>query len=122
MVYLAGSLVCHQQPERSFHRDGAQLPVCARCLGLYVGAGLGVLGWLLLAGAGAAAQPSASPLLRANVLKRTLVGAALPTVITVALAWSGVWDADNLVRAVFALPLGGVIGAIVAAVVARDLR
>jgi uncharacterized membrane protein len=121
-VYLAGSLVCHQQPERSFYRDGARLPVCARCLGLYVGAGLGVLGWLLLAGAGEAPKPTASAWLRANVLRRTLVGAALPTLITVALAWSGVWDAGNLVRAVSALPLGGVIGAVVAAVVARDLR
>jgi hypothetical protein len=40
-VYVAGSLVCHQRPERSFHYHGAQLPVCSRCVGLYAGAYLG---------------------------------------------------------------------------------
>ena len=35
-VYQAGSLVCHQRPERSFHLAGVQLPVCARCFGLYL--------------------------------------------------------------------------------------
>ena len=42
-TYLLGGLVCHQRPERSFHPDGVQMPVCARCAGLYLGAGLGVL-------------------------------------------------------------------------------
>src|SRR5215510_4200237 len=37
-VYQVGSLVCHQLSERSFHVWGAQLPVCARCTGLYTGA------------------------------------------------------------------------------------
>src|SRR4051812_34262892 len=42
-VYLAGSFICHQRPERSFHLVGVQLPVCARCLGLYAGAAIGAL-------------------------------------------------------------------------------
>ena len=50
VIYAAGSLVCHQRPERSFYRDGAQLPVCARCLGLYVGGLAGVLAWAGIAG------------------------------------------------------------------------
>ncbi|HSR49876.1 MAG TPA: DUF2085 domain-containing protein [Acidobacteriota bacterium] len=29
--------ICHQIPERSFHLDGHQLPVCHRCLGIYLG-------------------------------------------------------------------------------------
>ena len=37
-VYAIGSLICHQLPERSFHLWGAQLPVCARCTGIYAGA------------------------------------------------------------------------------------
>jgi hypothetical protein len=37
-VYAAGSLVCHQRPERSFHTATVQWPVCARCAGLYFGA------------------------------------------------------------------------------------
>jgi hypothetical protein len=40
----------------------------------------------------------------------------------VLLAWSGVWDASNTVRAMLALPLGAVITAVVAAVLAGDLR
>src|SRR5512144_352505 len=37
-VYGIGGVVCHQLPERSFHWHGAQLAVCARCTGLYLGA------------------------------------------------------------------------------------
>ncbi len=42
-AYAFGALVCHQRPERSFHLAGAQLPVCARCTGLYLSAALGIL-------------------------------------------------------------------------------
>ena len=42
-VYAFGSIVCHQLPERSFHLWGAQMPVCARCTGIYVGAALASL-------------------------------------------------------------------------------
>jgi len=43
-VYVAGAVVCHQKPERSFHLAGQPLPVCARCTGIYAGAALAVLG------------------------------------------------------------------------------
>jgi hypothetical protein len=46
----------------------------------------------------------------------------LPTLVTVALAWSGVWDAPNLVRALLAVPLGASIAAAAAAVASGDLR
>lgn len=39
----AFSLVCHQRPERSIWIFGAPIAVCARCLGIYVGAALGFL-------------------------------------------------------------------------------
>jgi uncharacterized membrane protein len=37
------ALVCHQQPERSFYLFGGNVAVCARCLGIYFGATLGLL-------------------------------------------------------------------------------
>lgn len=37
------SKVCHQRPERSFHWLGQQLPVCHRCLGIYVGFWAGLI-------------------------------------------------------------------------------
>ncbi len=39
----AFSLVCHQRPERSFWLFGGTVAVCSRCLGIYVGAALGLL-------------------------------------------------------------------------------
>ena len=44
VVYAVGSLICHQLADRSFHLHGTQLPVCARCFGLYFGAAIGAVG------------------------------------------------------------------------------
>jgi hypothetical protein len=46
-VYAIGSMICHQLPERSYHLWTAQVPVCARCAGIYAGAA--VAGALTLA-------------------------------------------------------------------------
>jgi uncharacterized membrane protein len=117
VVYLLGSLICHQQPERSFHLDGARLPVCARCLGLYVGVAAGAAMWMgrtiLLGGS--------RPWPRGYAL-RTLVLAAVPTIVTVATASVGLADASNLWRAVLAVPLGFTAGSMVAAVLTSHLK
>jgi uncharacterized membrane protein len=39
----AFALVCHQRPERSFWIFGAPVAVCARSLGIYLGAAIGLL-------------------------------------------------------------------------------
>jgi uncharacterized membrane protein len=45
---LVGYAICHQIPERSFHIHGEQLPLCARCTGIYMGAMTGfTLMWLM---------------------------------------------------------------------------
>ena len=41
-VYGVGSFICHQLPDRSFHLAGFQLPVCARCMGIYAGVSCGM--------------------------------------------------------------------------------
>lgn len=121
-TYLAGSLICHQQPERSFNRDGVQYPVCARCQGLYGGAALGVVAWMIAAGVRGAANGRTARLLQPTLVRTGLLVAAVPTAVSVALAWSGVWDGSNVVRAIFALPLGALIAAVIAAVAAGDMR
>jgi uncharacterized membrane protein len=122
MTYLAGAAVCHQRPERSFHRGGAQYPVCARCLGLYTGALLGVLGWVIAAGGGRMPHTRATRWVKTNAVRGTLAVVAIPTVATVALALANVWDASNMLRAVLAFPLGAVIASVITAVAAGDLR
>lgn len=98
LVYGAGALVCHQRPERSFHIVGSRLPVCARCAALYLSGAIGVLaGWL--GGARAPRRPGAR-----------LVASALPVALTVMLEWAGAAAPGNLVRAVSAVPLGGMAG------------
>ncbi|MCA1561920.1 MAG: DUF2085 domain-containing protein [Acidobacteria bacterium] len=94
LLYQAAGHICHQRPERSFHVGGLQLAVCARCLGLYVGGAAGAL----VAWSGALSAHSRG--------RRALLVSALPTALTVALEWSGLWLPTNLVRFASALPLG----------------
>lgn len=46
---VAGYAICHRITERSFSIAGRQLPLCARCTGMYLGFALTML-WLALAG------------------------------------------------------------------------
>ena len=43
VYYSLLHLICHQKPERSYFFLGFQLPVCARCIGLYTGSLIGLL-------------------------------------------------------------------------------
>jgi len=36
-IYLAGHYTCHQRSDRSIYLNENQLPVCSRCLGIYLG-------------------------------------------------------------------------------------
>ncbi len=101
-VYQAGSLVCHQRPERSFHLAGIQLPVCARCFGLYLAGALGLT--------------AASRRLRALSIpaaRLLLALAALPLVASVALEWLGAIQTSNLQRMITGLPLGFAAGVVI---------
>lgn len=121
LVYAMGAMVCHQQPDRSFHRGDVQYPVCARCLGLYVGAVAGVIAWGLVGGLGFTPRARAAHFAHSR-FKPTLLGVAIPTVLTVVTGALGVWDPQNAVRAGLAFPLGAAIAAVVAAAAAGDLR
>jgi uncharacterized membrane protein len=101
-VYSVGSLVCHQLPERSFHLGGFQLPVCARCVGIYGGVAIGALGASVM-------RLTAVP----RHARQILILGALPTAITVALESLGLWPTTNIVRAAAGFPLGLVAALVV---------
>ncbi len=47
-AWSVGRAVCHQLPTHSFTVNGQQLPLCARCTGIYLGAVMGLAGFFLL--------------------------------------------------------------------------
>jgi len=98
IVYLAGSTICHQRPERSFHTAGVKWPVCGRCSGLYAAAPIGAL-----AAAGFRRRRREWPAIA------FVAAAALPTAATIALEWLHLSPMSNLARALAALPLGAAI-------------
>lgn len=118
VVFSVGAVICHQLPERSFFWAGHQLPVCARCTGLYVSAAVGLVAWIAIKLARSWRPVNLPP----RTALRALAIAALPTAVTYATGVSGLWDGSNLARALLAIPLGASAGAIVAAVFTKDLR
>jgi uncharacterized membrane protein len=101
LVYAAGSRVCHQKPERSFHPDGTQWPVCARCSGLYDAAPIGAIAALV-----------GARLRQAGKRRRyapLLFVAALPAAATWLLEVSGAAPIGNAARFLAALPPGAAI-------------
>jgi uncharacterized membrane protein len=118
VLFAVGGVICHQKPERSFFLDGHQFPVCARCTGLYLSAGAGVMGWFGLK----LLRRSTSIRLEARSVIRMLLLAGVPTALSLASGAIGLWDGSNLTRALISIPLGASAGAIVAAVATKDLR
>lgn len=102
VLYTAAGLVCHQRPERSFAIAGTQLPVCARCLGLYAAGAAGAVAALAV---GARRLRGGS-----RAVRVALALAAAPTIVTVVVEWVALAVPSNAVRAVAALPLGAAAG------------
>lgn len=112
VLYVIGSLICHQIPERSFHVQGSQLPVCARCAGLYAGGALGSIVAVTIAG---------RMLRRWRLMSWQWIGtslAALPTIATFGLEWVFGWQISNTMRAIAAVPLGGAVAFVVVSALA----
>jgi uncharacterized membrane protein len=117
-IFALGGLICHQRPERSFFLDGHQLPVCARCTGLYQSGAGGFAGWLLVK-----LGRRWTPLpFEPRLARRVALMSVLPTAFSVATGILGVWDGSNVTRAMLAIPFGACAGTIVAAVATKDLR
>jgi uncharacterized membrane protein len=111
VIYAAASRICHQQSERSFRVSGVQLPVCARCAGLYLSAAAGALAvWLLRR-----PRPRVSA-------RQVLLIAALPTAITWILEHMAGVPFSNTSRALAALPLGASAGWLLVGMLRYDSR
>ena len=104
-----GASICHQRPERSFFFDGRQVPVCARCTGLYAGAAFAVPLALIAASS-----------LASNRARTIALVASLPTVVTWSLEFGGVAHFSNAIRFAAALPLGAAAAWLVLGVLAED--
>jgi uncharacterized membrane protein len=111
LTYVGASYICHQRPERSFHLDGHQLPVCARCTGLYLAAPIGLAGVLMLMRRRRGADDRTYRRWRVAIML-----AAVPTAVSLGLEWiGGPGLSSNVSRAVTALPLGTALAALVGA-------
>jgi uncharacterized membrane protein len=106
VVYAVGSLICHQLPERSYHLWTAQMPVCARCAGIYIGGAIAAV----VAAAGAARQKQRGHPFRGAAFGRTaLFAAALPGALTLVYEWTTGQTPANLIRAASGIPIGAVV-------------
>ena len=114
-VYGIGSLVCHQLPARSYRVWSVQMPVCARCAGIYFGAAI-------------AATLSVAPLKRrptsgavdvygavggrrfsgADPSRNALIVAVVPTLVTLVYEWTTGDMPAHWIRTAAGVPIGAV--------------
>jgi len=113
VVYAVGALVCHQLPARSFHVWGAQMPVCARCTGIYFGAALGAVIAL--------ARLAEVPWVRTRPQSIAVI-AVVPAAATLVFEWTTGVTPSNAVRFASGLWLGGVLAALVVAATTLSKR
>jgi len=129
-VYSAGAYVCHQLPDRSYRLWTAQMPVCARCAGIYLGAAASAVVGVITGARGL--QPSVdvrSPerlalrlperlALPASALRAraALLLAALPSAATLVYEWSSGITPSNLVRFAAGIPIGVVVAWLIVSV------
>ena len=99
-VYGIGSFVCHQLPERSYRLWTAQMPVCARCAGIYAGAAASAVAASL---AGARVRAIRASARRARVI---LALAVAPSAATLLYEWTTRHAPSNGIRLAAGLPIG----------------
>lgn len=102
MIYRSLGWVCHQTPARSFHLANHPLAVCARCLGLYAGFGIGALIFPLR-------RPLSTNQALIAPARRWLLLALIPTVIDLGLDFLGWWENTHASRVTTGLLLGAAL-------------
>jgi uncharacterized membrane protein len=118
VVYGIGRLICHQRPERSFHLVGAQLPVCARCTGIYAGAALmAIVGWCR------SRVPARRPTIFGHTpwtARRVLLVAVAPMAATLCYEWTTGQTPGPWTRALSGAPLGIAVAWIVCVIAPQE--
>jgi len=112
-AYAVGSVICHQLPERSFHLWAAQMPVCARCTGIYVGAAIGAIASVTVR----LKKDTTSQTVRLKAdttynAKSALIIAAIPILATLVYEWTTGHTPANWIRAAAGVPIGGAIASV----------
>ena len=112
-VYFGGGVVCHQLPPRSFFVWGSQMPVCARCTGIYAGAAVAAIVAVVMRRGGPMCPPGADTQDGPYDARVAFVLAALPTAATLAYEWITGPTPSNWTRAAAGVPIGAVVAWIV---------
>lgn len=102
-IALFFSQLCHQDPNRSFVLAGATLPVCARCLALYLGGFVGIAAYPLL---GLRAR-------HGQRITRFLMISLGLIALDVGLDAAGIWENTFITRSLTGAFFGGACGLVV---------
>jgi hypothetical protein len=109
-VYAVGSVVCHQLPERSYQLWTAQMPVCARCAGIYAGAVAGAIASTFRTPRlGRAGPATGRRTLGPRGVRLALALAVTPTLLTLLYEWTAGIMPAHAIRAAAGVPIGLVI-------------
>jgi uncharacterized membrane protein len=117
-VYAIGSVICHQRPERSFFLWSHQMPVCARCAGIYAGAAFAVIVHAAGLKPRAPGGTDGARASRRASARTALAVAAMPAIATLVYEWTTGVMPSNWTRAASGVCLG--IG--VAALIQREVN
>ena len=115
-TYIFAGVICHQLPERSFRPWGVQMPVCARCAGLYFGGAVGAL----VAGI-TRRRDSARNRVEMLSLRWVLLASALPTGMSFVAELGGWVPVGEELRAVASVPLGATVTWVASLVIRGEL-
>jgi len=116
-VYGIGSLLCHQLPARSYRIWSAQMPVCARCAGIYFGAAIAAI----LAVTPLKRRPTSGAVdvygavvghhfSGAKGSRAALIVAVVPTLATLVYEWTTGDVPAHWIRTAAGVPIGAVAG------------
>jgi len=123
IVYLIGDANCHQWENRSYYINENQMPVCARCMALFVFGNIGLITAGFLRPTPSLSETVAG--LLPEKLRKSVAGyemlflwmlfilCALPTAIDGFVQLLTPYESTNLKRVVFSIPTGWAAGLVI---------